>query len=135
VNALVPRAIIAVVAVLLVAWFAVLARDQLIGTRALDRVEANPAMSRADWERTVDDLRRAELLNPGSEFRLARAAALILHDRPAAQRLVDSILRREPYNVEAWSILLAATRGRDEARFQEALEQVRRLTGIRAVHD
>jgi hypothetical protein len=135
VNPLVPRAIIAVVAVLLVAWFAVLARDQLIGTRALDRVEQNPAMSRADWERTVADLRRAELLNPGSEFRLARAAALILHDRPGAQRLVDSILRREPDNVEAWSILLAATRGRDEARFQEAVEQVRRLTGTRAGYD
>ena len=120
--------IIAVVATLMVAWFAVLARDQLIGTGASKRVAENPAMSHAAWARAVDELRRADLLHPGSEFRVARAATLILHDRPAAERLADSILRREPDNVEAWSILLAATRGRSEARFAEAWRQFRRLS-------
>ena len=122
------RLIIAVVATLLVAWFAVLGRDELIGTRASERVAQNPAMSHSAWALAVADLRRADLLNPGTKFRVARAATLILHDRPAAERLADSILRREPDNVEAWSILLAATRGRDEARFEEAKRRFERLS-------
>ena len=123
-----PRVIIAVIAALLVAWFAVLGRDDLIGTRAYNRVAKDPAMSRAAWERTVDDLRRADLLSPGKDFEVHRAATLILRDRPAAERLADSILRREPGNVEAWSILMAATRGRNEARFEQAERAFRRLS-------
>jgi hypothetical protein len=121
--------IIAVIATLLVAWFSVLARDQLIGNRAANRVGDDPAMSRAAWTRAIDDLRRADLLNPGTEFEVARAATLMLHDRPAAARLADSVLRREPDNINAWAIVLAATRGRDEARFAEALRRFQRLSG------
>jgi hypothetical protein len=120
--------VIAVTAALLVAWFAVLGRDELIGTRAVKRVRANPALSQAAWRDAVDDLRRADLLYPGTEFQRARAAVLILHDRPAAERLADSILRREPNNAEAWSILIAATRGRNEPRFEEAVRNLRRLS-------
>ena len=129
VHARLPRVIIAVVATLLVAWFIVLARDQLIGSRASTRVAEDPAMSHASWLRAMDDLRDADLLNPGTEFTVARAATLMLHDRPAAVRLADSILRREPDDVNAWSVVVAATRGRDQARFTEALRQFRRLSG------
>jgi hypothetical protein len=129
VNARLPRVAIAVVATLLIAWFTVLARDQLVGSQAADRVREDPAMSRAAWAHAIDDLRRADLLNPGSEFKVARAATLLLHDRAAAVRVADSILRREPDNINAWSIVLAATRGRDAARFAEAARQFRRLSG------
>jgi hypothetical protein len=128
VRARLPRVVIATVAALLVAWFAVLARDELVGTRAADRVAANPALSRAAWIRALDDLHSADLLNPGTEFEVARAATLILHDRPAAERLAYSIVRREPANVQAWSILIAATRGRNQARFEQARRQFRRLS-------
>jgi len=128
VRATLPRVIIAVIAALLVAWFAVLARDDLIGTRAYNRVAKDPGMSRTAWERAIEDLRRADLLSPGKDYEVHRAATLILRDRPAAERLADSIVRREPENVEAWSILIAATRGRNEARFEEAQRAFRRLS-------
>lgn len=129
-GALPLRVVIAVIAALLVAWFAVLARDELIGTRATSRVGENVALSKPAWRDALADLRRADLLNPGTEFRRARAATLILHDRPAAERLAESILRSEPDNLEVWSILMAATRGRKPARFEEALRHFRRLSTV-----
>jgi hypothetical protein len=129
VSARLPRVAIAVVATLLIAWFTVLARDQLVGSRAAHRVREDPGMSHAAWIRAIDDLRSADALNPGTEFKVARAATLLLHDRPGAERVADTILRREPDNINAWAIVVAATRGRDDARFAEAARQFRRLSG------
>jgi len=122
-----PQAALALVALLLTAWFAVLWRHEQIGRDAADRIFETPGMSDAAWERSLDQLRRAELLNPGTEWTTLRATALLLRDERAAQRLAESVARREPDNLEAWDVIYQAARGRDERRADEALAQIRRL--------
>jgi hypothetical protein len=126
-RVLLPRIALALVAVLLVAWFTVLYRDDRIGQEAADRLHADPQMSDAEWSRQLEQLRRADLLNPQSEWLMTRANYLLLRDKPAAQRLAESVLRDEPDNLDAWRVVLFATRGRDPARASEALAQIERL--------
>jgi hypothetical protein len=122
-----PRAVLALVAVLLVAWFAVLFRDQRIGQEATDRITRNPDMSDAGWALSLDQLRQAELLNPGTEWSVARANWLFLRDRRGALRLADSVVRSEPDNVDAWRVVLKAARGRDPRRASQATKEIGRL--------
>jgi hypothetical protein len=121
------RAALALVAVVLIAWFAVLWRDEQLGREAANRILQNPGMSDADWSRSLDQLRQAELLNPGSQWETLRASALGQRNRRAAVRVADSIARVEPDNLRAWVVIANATRGRDERRRKQALAQIRRL--------
>ena len=82
VSSLVPRAAVALIALLIVAWAAVLWHNQRIGDDASDRLLANPRMAEADFQRVLDDYRRAESLDPGTDWRLTRAGALVLRDQP-----------------------------------------------------
>jgi hypothetical protein len=121
------RAALALVAVLLFSWFAVLVRDDHIGREAADRLLNRPDMSDADFVHSLDQLRKAELLNPGTEWRVTRAGHLLLRDKRKAVRLAESVLRREPENLSAWVVVLNATRGRDPRRSSRAAAQIRRL--------
>src|SRR5918992_3873741 len=125
----VPRIAIALIAVMLVAWSAVLWRNQLIGRPASDRVLGGTAdLSDADWDRILDDFRDAELLDPSSEWPLTRAGVLILRgDRGVAASVTESVLDSEPDNLQAWTLLLRATEGRVPERAAEARAQIRRL--------
>ena len=124
-----PRIAIALIAVLLAAWSAVLWRNQLVGGGASDRVLAGTAdLSDAAWDRILDDFRDAELLDPSSDWPLTRAGVLILRgDRAAAASVTESVLDSEPDNLLAWTLLLRATEGRFPGRAAEATAQIRRL--------
>lgn len=123
-----PRVTIALIALLLVAWSAVLWRNQIIGGGASDRVLGTAQLSEADWERILDDFRDAELLDPSSDWQLTRAGALILRgDRAAATSVIEPVLEREPDNLQAWTLLRGATEGRAPRRAAEAAAQIRRL--------
>lgn len=125
------RAAVALVAALLCAWSVVLWRDQQVGGEASDRVLANPNMGDAQWEDTLDRFRSAELLDPSSDWPLARAGALLLKgDRARAARIAESVLEREPDNLQAWIVLREATVGRDPRRAAEANAQIRRLNPV-----
>jgi hypothetical protein len=121
------RIALALFAVLVIAWSAVLWRNENVGYDAADRIFGDPTMSDAEWADSLDALRSAELLDPSSKWRVSRATALLLRDPPAAARLAESVVDREPDNLEAWAVLYRATRGRDPGRASEALAQVRRL--------
>jgi hypothetical protein len=122
------RAALAITATLLMAWFVVLARGDAIGRSAESRVHDHPHMSTADWNRTMDDLRKADFLGVGSEWDVRRAAYLLLRDRPEAARLARSVTRREPDNLDAWAVLLHATDGLDPRQASYARAQIRRLS-------
>jgi hypothetical protein len=123
-----PRVTIALIALLLVAWSAVLWRNQIIGGGASDRVLGTAQLSEADWERILDDFRDAELLDPSSDWPLMRAGVLILRgDRAAAASIADSVLDSEPDSLQAWTLLLRATEGRVPRRAAEARAQILRL--------
>jgi hypothetical protein len=121
------RVLLALVAVALIAWFSLLARNNAIGTAASERVVDEPRMGSAEWEQVMDDLRRAELLDPSTEWSLVRAQYLLLRDKPAALRVADSVLDREPENLAAWWVVLRAARDRYPARYREATAAIRRL--------
>jgi hypothetical protein len=131
-RALVPRVAVALVAVLLLAWFAVLFRDNHIAQEAAHRLHEDPEMTDAEWSRQLDQLRRADLLNPQSEWRMTRANYLLLRDKRGARQLAESVLRDEPDNLDAWRTVLFATRGRDPRRASEALAEIERLDPLSA---
>jgi predicted Zn-dependent protease len=129
VPALVPRIAVAAVALLVVAWSAVLWRDDRIGSDASDRLLMSAQLTDAEWAREVERLRDAELLDPGTKWPLARAQAYLLRERPRdAARLIESVLEREPENVEAWIVLSEATREIDPRRAAQARAEIRRLS-------
>jgi hypothetical protein len=106
----IARAVVAVTAVLALGWLAVMERDvrlELRGSAAL-RSEGDPAtLARAE-----NDLRRANLLNPGTGPDLSRA--LVRRARGRAEQsvaLVEDVVRREPDNVTAWRVLMVLAPG------------------------
>lgn len=128
VPSLVPRAAVALIALLIVAWAAVLWHNQRIGDDASDRLLANPRMAEASFQRVLDDYKRAERLDPGTDWRLTRAGALVLRGRRAeAARLAETVLDKEPSNLHAWLVLREATKGRDPRRAAQASAEIRRL--------
>jgi hypothetical protein len=115
------------VALILVAWFAVLVRNEHTGHQASDRIFDQPDMSRSDWARSLDQLRQAKLLDPGWKWTVARASALLLRDTREALRVAGPVVDDEPDNLEAWVVVLRAARGLDARRAAQARAQIRRL--------
>ena len=121
------RVAVTAVALLLIGWFAVLARDSALGNGATDRLHHHPDMSAAQWDHSLDQLRRATFLNPGDDWTVRRAAYLILRDRDEALRLAEDVVRRQPDFLESWVVIYNATREDDPARAAQAASQIRRL--------
>jgi hypothetical protein len=121
------RALVAVIAALLIAWFAVMLRDERIGSHASSRIFDHPNLNDAEWRRNMDRLRQAGLLNPDRHWAVTRAALLLPRDPRRAAREAESVLRREPENIGAWGIVLRATEGRDPKKAARAAAAIRRL--------
>ena len=115
------------VAILIGAWFAVIFRNELLADAASDRIVDNANMSGAEWNRAMDDFRRAELLNPATEWRMIRGQYLLLRNKREAERVAASVLRREPDNLNAWVLALRATEGWAPERAARARDEIRRL--------
>jgi hypothetical protein len=126
-RATLARGLLALLAVLLIAWFAVLARNHSIGSSASGRVVADPEMSAAEWSDTMDEFERARLLDPSTDWRLIEAQFQLLRDKRAALTVAQEVLRDEPDNLGAWWVVLRAAPGLDDARYREAQAAVRRL--------
>jgi hypothetical protein len=124
---LLARGLTAALALAVIAWSAVLLRDELLAREAEGRVHANPGMSGAELNRTVELLEDAELLNPGTHWKMVRANVLLLRDRPRALRVAESVLASEPDNLGAWIVVREATKGAHPRRLSEARREIRRL--------
>ena len=116
------------VALLVLGWTAVLVRDRQVGNAAsnelLHRAHLPPARAASEMRRLED----ARLLNPDTTWDLDRAAAWVSLGRPRlAVRDLESLVRREPANLEAWRVLALISRGIDPTRHEQAIAQVRRL--------
>jgi hypothetical protein len=124
----VARVVLAMLAVGLVVWSAVLWRDERIGSTAVDRILRNPDLNAAAWSDEMQSLRDAELLNPGTSWDIARAGALLQRGRAGdAERIIEDVVEREPENVEGWIVLHDVVRGRDPTRAAEARAAILRL--------
>lgn len=124
------RTALAVVSVLVIAWSAVLWRDNQIGYQAADRIFGDPTMNDSEWRHSLAQLHDATLLDPSTKWRVSRATALLLRDKAEAARVADSVVAREPDNLQAWLVIYRATRGSDHERAREAQAQIQRLNPV-----
>lgn len=124
---MVARVLLAAIAVLAIAWTAVLLRDYELGHAAASHL-TRPASDPAQRERALDRLRKARLLNPDSTWEVGRAGYYLFIGRQReAARLSEQIVRGEPANITAWNFLRLATARSDPRRSAQAAAAIRRL--------
>lgn len=121
------RGIVAVLAVVVLAWLAVTERNL--------RVQASgiAATAKQDFARAEDDFARSSWLNPDTTPDLQRAYVLDArreHDQAIA--VARDVLRREPENRDAWGLLLGFVRDQRSPLAQRARAEVRRLNPLTA---
>lgn len=125
------RAVMVVVAVLVVAWLSVMEYDTrrlASGVAAAGRAKSPASVARADA-----DLRAARLLNPDTAPDLARALLYDASGRSGAPTILEDVLRREPDNLTAWALRYSVARAHhDRAAMRRALAARRRLDPINA---
>jgi len=125
------RAVLAVIAVLVLAWVGVLLRNHEIGKDAAIRAFFGPKLSQAERERDLERLDDAQLLDPNAYWKVARANYLILDgNRTGAARAAEQLVSDEPQNIFAWGTLVQASRRSDPARASEAAAEIRRLNPL-----
>jgi predicted Zn-dependent protease len=121
------RAAVAVLAVLVLAWLAVMelnVRRQAHGLAAAQRHE----LAAADA-----DFRAAGTLSPSTAPDVSRA---LLYERAGrhakAAALLEDVVRREPDNLTAWGLLYTFTKNQDPATAARALAARKRLDPVSA---
>ena len=119
-TSVVARVLLGVLAVLVIAWVGVLLRDLEVGKDAVA-------------SRDAGRLEDARVLDPSLYWDQVRAGVLLLNgDAYAAAAQAEQLVRAEPDNAVAWSVLRAATRRTDPNRAAEATRALRRLNPLSA---
>lgn len=128
---MVARVAVALVAVLALGWLAVLYRDQRVANAASDRIFYENPLPPAEFERQMDRISGAQLLDLDRSWRLVRVRYLLLYGRP--QRALEEaqrFVRSEPDNIEGWDLVYRAARGVDPQRARQAAAEIRRLNPL-----
>jgi hypothetical protein len=124
---MVARGMIALAAALVIAWLCVQLRNQDIVDGVSPSLIGDPDLPRAAFERDLDRLAEARLLNPDPTWRINSAIALLPRDPQRAAAEAEQVVRDEPDNATAWRVLLGTVTGRDQRRSRAAERQVLRL--------
>jgi Tetratricopeptide repeat len=118
--------VVAVVAIALIGWLAVMERD----TRLYDRgIAAGGQLDDpATVARAEADLKAARALNPDRTPDVGRALILWSAGRPAdARAVLEDVVRDEPDNLSAWTALAWVGDGDDPRLGRRVAAQLRRL--------
>lgn len=92
------------------------------------RVFTAAALSAEERDRAAERLTDAQLFNSDSSWELLRASYYLLDGRgEKAAEIAEAMVRDEPANVEAWSVVREATRLHDPGRSAQAAAELRRL--------
>jgi hypothetical protein len=127
----VARVVVAILAVAIVAWLGVMERDARLQARGV--AAAQPPRAPGDLARAEEDLHNAGALNLDTAPDVSRAFVLQAAGRQAeAIATLKDVVRREPENVAAWSVLLTITRDAEPVNGRRALAAVRRLDPLSA---
>ena len=124
------RLLIAVAAVLALAWLGLALREFGLSERG-ERLAANPDATPAQIEEAEDALEDARFLNPDTRPLLVEGSLLAAHGGRRAREgieLLELAVRREPDNLVAWGVLADATRRLDPARSRAARRRALRLS-------
>jgi len=106
------------------AWFAVGIRQARDINRAAAIVSAATSLTPREASAANSLLKAAGTLNPDSQVDMVRAeVAMLEHRSSSATRIVESIVRREPMNAEAW-VLLARAAYPNAALLHRALRHI-----------
>jgi hypothetical protein len=125
------RAVVALVAVIVLAWLLVLERDAHLQARGI--AVARPPHAPEALARAESDFRGARLLNPDSAPDVGRAVVLAASGRPPqAIALLERVVDREPANLSAWNVLAQLTAVSDPATARRADAALVRLDPISA---
>jgi hypothetical protein len=121
------RFVLALVAVLMLAWLGIMERDTRVQSRGLEAARAG------DVPRALADLRSAGFLNPATSGEQVRAVLYFGQgDRPSATAILRDVVRREPDNLAGWRDLVIVARGADPVLLRRAQAEVRRLDRLDA---
>jgi tetratricopeptide (TPR) repeat protein len=121
------RVLVAVVAVAVLAWLAVMERSARLQATGI------AATARQDWDRAEDDFRAAAWLSLDIAPDFRRSFVYQASSRPdEAIAVLRDVVRREPDNRAAWGVIEEFTRERDPALSARAREQLRRLDPLNA---
>jgi hypothetical protein len=102
----------AALALVICAWFALAIHTQHEFERGQAILASSPRLTAAQLARADAALDAAKTLNPDSGVQLALGEAALHAGRPlAARRIVESVTRSEPLNVQAWLLLAEAAYG------------------------
>lgn len=125
------RVALALLAFLVLGWAGVLLRDVELGKDAAFRAYFGPSARPVQRDRDLRRLDDAQLLDPSSRWDLARASYYLnTGDRLRAASLAGTVVRDEPSDLLAWTVVSRATRQSDRARAAEAAAQIRRLNPL-----
>lgn len=103
------RVLVAAVAVVACAWFALGAREARDTAKATSILDGSSRLSAAQAQRTRSLLSSAATLNPDREVTILKARlALVQGNASAATRLLKGVIDAEPRNLEAWMHLAIA---------------------------
>lgn len=103
------RVLVGVVAVAVLLWVGVLLRDQRLGNPAADRLVKHPGLSASEVEASADRVRRARLLDPDPTWDLKLSTGYRVQRRPRQALAVSlAAARREPANLDLWSVVYPA---------------------------
>ena len=119
------RVVVAVVAVAVLAWLAVMERDLRL------QADGIAATARQDFARADDSFRRASQLNPDTAPDLQRAYVSSARGQPdEAIAMAQDVLRREPENRDAWGLLRGFIEDPRSPLARRAEAELRRLNPL-----
>ena len=125
-GATAARACVALLAVAVLAWLALMERDAHLAARGAEALR--PGTPPSALPRAERDLRRAGLFNPDAEPDVNLALVQrVRGDADAASATIEGVVRSEPDNLVAWAVLGVLARGNDPASYERALAERRRL--------
>lgn len=131
--ALLTRAALALVSVLVVVWLV----GSLRSTTAYEEALALTAQiqfsggQEGGFQQAQENIRRSRRFGPDTRALRVRALLLLAVGRQAAAAATaERLVRLEPENLDAWGILFEATRQADPSRSNEALRRARRLNPL-----
>jgi len=118
---LVLRLLGAAFAVVMCAWFALGAHQAREVDHASAIIARSSTLSHGAADEALSALASARKLNPDRTVDILRGAAVLERgDRRQARRILETVTRSEPRNLEAW-VWLARASGGDPTTYYEAL--------------
>jgi predicted Zn-dependent protease len=122
------RVTLAVLALVVCAWFGLGALQQIDTSRATQVLTSAGPLTAAQAHRAHSMLTTAAVLNPDRTVDLLRGELAFEQGHPlAAVRIIEGVTAAEPDNIEAWLALARVALHHDNATIERAVANIGRL--------